>query len=179
MPWKNGQGKTIELLKKNIANSDKFLWRLSMADVTTDGPFSNFSGYNRTLVLLSGHGMTLEHEHSARNELRQPLQCATFAGDENTVAMLHNGPIVDFNIMTRSGDCQAVVKTAASEQLIPESGDEIFIYAVGSSLTIKSATQQTTLEPKHLLRVNERDAKMTCSGGPSIVVIIKYTNNAR
>ncbi len=45
MPWRNGKGNTIELLKEDLPNRDGFAWRLSMADVTSDGEFSNFSDY--------------------------------------------------------------------------------------------------------------------------------------
>ena len=50
MPWRNGLGVTVELLRQDIKNDTGFGWRLSMADVTEDGEFSNFSGYDRTLV---------------------------------------------------------------------------------------------------------------------------------
>ena len=60
MPWRNGLGTTIELLKQDLPDGDGFAWRLSMADVTTDGEFSNFSGYDRTLLLLDGNGLMLD-----------------------------------------------------------------------------------------------------------------------
>ena len=47
MPWRNGLGSTIELVKH--WSGDSFQWRLSMADVTQDGAFSDFSGYDRSL----------------------------------------------------------------------------------------------------------------------------------
>ncbi len=38
---------------------DEFLWRVSIADVERDGPFSRFPGIDRTIVLLEGAGMRL------------------------------------------------------------------------------------------------------------------------
>ena len=52
MPWKNGGGVTSELARSPQA--DEFDWRLSVAEVATDGPFSQFPGIDRLLVLLSG-----------------------------------------------------------------------------------------------------------------------------
>ncbi|MEM7564997.1 MAG: HutD family protein [Pseudomonadota bacterium] len=47
MPWRNGLGTTIELTKKEGTTAPGFYWRFSMADVRHDGPFSDFSGYDR------------------------------------------------------------------------------------------------------------------------------------
>ena len=51
MPWKNGGGETAEIaVSPPGAALDDFDWRLSMARVETDGPFSAFPGIDRTLV---------------------------------------------------------------------------------------------------------------------------------
>ena len=59
---------------------DAFAWRVSVADVGTAGPFSRFDGIDRTLVLLSGAGMTLAEAGGARHVLDAPLARADFAG---------------------------------------------------------------------------------------------------
>ena len=49
MPWKNGGGETAEILVEPAgAPLDSFDWRLSMARVAADGPFSLFPGVERT-----------------------------------------------------------------------------------------------------------------------------------
>ncbi|MBM7325185.1 HutD family protein, partial [Agrobacterium sp. S2] len=49
MPWKNGGGVTTEIIvhpaKASMADFD---WRISMANVAQDGPFSIFPGVDRT-----------------------------------------------------------------------------------------------------------------------------------
>ncbi|MBV9975040.1 MAG: HutD family protein, partial [Hyphomicrobiales bacterium] len=50
MPWKNGGGETTEIIASpEGAGLDEFDWRISMARVATDGPFSRFAGVDRTL----------------------------------------------------------------------------------------------------------------------------------
>jgi environmental stress-induced protein Ves len=56
IPWKNGLGHTTELAINSGGNLGKFDWRLSIASVVNDGEFSNFSGYQRHLVLIKGEG---------------------------------------------------------------------------------------------------------------------------
>ncbi|RAC78746.1 HutD family protein, partial [Burkholderia multivorans] len=73
-PWKNGGGVTREIAAgfpeaghadapgadaPGAGALDTFVWRVSVADVGAAGPFSRFDGVDRTLVLLSGAGMTL------------------------------------------------------------------------------------------------------------------------
>jgi environmental stress-induced protein Ves len=57
--WKNGGGITREIGKLHPPNESSYLWRASNADVTTSGPFSDFTGYDRILLLLSGSGLKL------------------------------------------------------------------------------------------------------------------------
>jgi environmental stress-induced protein Ves len=61
LPWKNGKGETIELAINEDGSLADFDWRISMASVTEDGPFSDFSGYQRHLLLLEGTGIELTH----------------------------------------------------------------------------------------------------------------------
>lgn len=111
MPWKNGLGTTLEILAYEDALGLRF--RISQAAVVEDGVFSIFDGLHRTLVLLSGQGMTLRHQsHSvhATRVLDAPLEIACFDGGANTSAKLHNGPIEDLNIMVRDYDTHADVR---------------------------------------------------------------------
>ena len=69
IPWKNGQGETIELAMNYGGHLDDFVWRLSMASVVEDGVFSDFSGYQRNLILIEGNGINLQHDDSKIDKL--------------------------------------------------------------------------------------------------------------
>ncbi len=63
MPWKNGGGETVEIaVFPPGAGVDDFDWRISMATVASDGPFSIFPGIDRTLSILDGAGLSLKME---------------------------------------------------------------------------------------------------------------------
>lgn len=102
MPWKNGGGVTHEIaVSPPDASLEDFVWRLSMAEVAADGPFSSFAGIDRTLALMSGAGIELEFAdgHTARVD---PLQApCSFDGGAGCFGRLIDGPILDLNIMTR------------------------------------------------------------------------------
>ena len=136
MPWRNGLGTTIELLKQDLPDGDGFAWRLSMADVTTNGEFSNFGGYDRTLLLLDGKGLTLDCDGTI-HRLEKPLQSARFSGDDQTVATLHDGPVKDFNIMVQRQHCSARVSSAQhQESTLNVDSDILLIYAVDGELSL-------------------------------------------
>jgi environmental stress-induced protein Ves len=103
MPWKNGRGVTREYFRESADEPDvgaNIDWRLSVAEVETDGPFSAFPGLRRILVLLSGGGMQLAGpEH--RVVLREPLEGFAFAGDAAIDATLIEGATTDLNLMWR------------------------------------------------------------------------------
>jgi uncharacterized protein len=109
--WRNGAGLTRELAVQPRDASADFDWRLSVAEVERDAPFSAFPGIDRCIVLLRGAGMRL---HSAAGRLDERLDRAHrpfhFSGDDALNATLVDGPCRDFNVMVRRGRWRADVR---------------------------------------------------------------------
>lgn len=102
MRWKNGAGWTSEVFR--VPDSDDWNWRLSIADVETDAPFSAFPGVERELVLLSGNGMRLRFDDGTTHELLPPHGTLRFSGECPLVGELLDGPSRDFNVMWKRGE---------------------------------------------------------------------------
>ena len=114
VPWKNGGGVTREIACYPAgADLQSFEWRISIADITHDGPFSDFSGIDRVITLLSGKGVRLVSQQGEKGDidhlLDEPFQPFYFSGDLPITADLLDGPCQDFNVMTRRGVCAAQV----------------------------------------------------------------------
>ena len=108
-PWKNGGGLTREIATHPPgAGFDDFEWRLSVAEVARDGPFSAFPGVDRILVLLRGAGMRLLRDDTV-HALDRPGAAFAFGGETPIDAQLVAGPTTDFNVMTRRGRWSAEV----------------------------------------------------------------------
>jgi uncharacterized protein len=105
-PWKNGAGITREIaVGPKDAGAAEFDWRLSIAEVERDAPFSAFPGIDRCIVLLRGAGMHLRStDGRIDHPLDRPLAPFHFSGDVALEATLVNGPSSDFNVMTRRGE---------------------------------------------------------------------------
>lgn len=108
MPWANGGGTTYEVaIDPPGASMGDFDWRVSLADIEVDGPFSLLAGIDRILVLTSGRGMDLSID--GRVERLYAGDVVRFAGEAEVVATLTDGPTRDLNIMTRRDVCSAEV----------------------------------------------------------------------
>ncbi|WP_405781597.1 HutD family protein [Streptomyces sp. NBC_00859] len=100
-PWKNGGGVTREIAAgPEGAGMDTFAWRVSLAEVGRDGPFSVFPEVTRVLTVVDGAGMDLTVGAGAvrADERFVPHR---FAGDVATHGRLLDGPVVNFNVMYR------------------------------------------------------------------------------
>ena len=167
MPWKNGGGHTTEIAAfPSGAELDAFLWRVSLADVGGDGPFSSFPGVERTIVLLEGAGMRLQ-EGGRTAELAVPYAPHAFSGDAAIDCRLIAGPIRDFNAMSRRGRaCGSVTVVRECEA---EFGPAQFrlAYAVTGVHECRGVTAAPIrLEAGHALLVTGAEA----SDAPSLAI---------
>lgn len=106
MPWRNGGGSTTEIAVSPAgASLETFEWRLSMATVERDGPFSTFPGIDRTLTLLDGARMDLTLAQRDTVVLTPAAPTLAFTGEAEVHAAVPAGPITDFNVMTRRAHC--------------------------------------------------------------------------
>jgi uncharacterized protein len=121
MPWKDGGGSTTEIVVHPAGSTlSTFDWRISIADIAADGPFSRFPGVDRIVALLSGAGMRLTGDaHSV--ELRAAFEPYAFSGDDGISCSLVDGPVRDFNLMLRRGRVagRIVVVRDAAERIAP------------------------------------------------------------
>jgi environmental stress-induced protein Ves len=116
MPWKNGGGVTREIVcLPPGASMNDFDWRVSIAHIASDGPFSAFPGVDRVITLLSGAGVHLRSEdEDVNHRLDTPLAPFAFAGEAPIHARLLAGDCHDFNVMTRRSVCRATLQVLRS-----------------------------------------------------------------
>ncbi|MEU3465226.1 HutD family protein [Streptomyces sp. NPDC006733] len=108
-PWSNGGGVTREITADPPgAGLGDFDWRVSLADVVRDGPYSALPGVDRIITVVDGAGMVLTIDGDARPPVL-PLHPFAFPGDAATGCRLTGGPLVNLNVMTRRGLAAAMV----------------------------------------------------------------------
>ena len=172
VPWKNGGGTTAEVATfPEGSGFDTFGWRVSMADVATDGPFSVFPGIERTLIVVEGRGIELEVE-GMPFRLDGPGSKLSFAGDDTTVGRLPAGPIRDLNVMTRRDRFGHRTRiTGSGVMLLSEDVCAAFIVALGSPLDVSVEGELVSLRPLDALALDPTQELIQLSGTGSAILI--------
>ncbi|KVE34090.1 HutD/Ves family protein [Burkholderia sp. TSV86] len=187
--WRNGGGVTREIaagLTRRTASQvrpangvpDAFVWRVSVADVGRPGPFSRFDGVDRTLVLLSGAGMTLVGAGGVRHVLRSPLERADFAGELAIAAELHGGPTRDFNLMTRRDAARGSVEVWRSGASYALRADVVLLFCVlGAPSIAVGEAAPAVLSPFDTLRIDDPPGgELRCAiGGDGVLLAAGVT----
>ena len=106
--WRNERGWTREVYRHPEGVTD-WQWRVSIAEIDQDAPFSAFPGCDRELVLLLGEGMRLVFDDGEVATLMPPHDRLRFAGERPLHAELLDGPTHDFNLMWRRDAVQATL----------------------------------------------------------------------
>jgi len=101
--WRNGRGWTREIHAGSLAGGEGWDWRLSIAEIEGDGPYSAFPGVEREQVLLSGEGLALDFGGGDQRVLAPPHGRQRFGGDAAVSARLQGGRAEVFNLMWQPG----------------------------------------------------------------------------
>ncbi|KVL33910.1 HutD/Ves family protein [Burkholderia sp. MSMB1835] len=173
-PWKNGGGVTREIgAFPPGAALDAFAWRVSVADVGTAGPFSRFDGVDRTLVLLSGAGMTLAEAGGTRHVLDAPLARADFAGETAIDATLHDGATRDFNLMTRRSAARGSVDVWPEGMHRIERADTVLLFCATGAVGVEIDGAHHALQEMDTLRLDgpRRAFDVVVSGSGALLAV--------
>jgi environmental stress-induced protein Ves len=98
LPWKNGGGVTRHLAADG--DGEAWRWRISLADVAADGPFSAYPGVERWFAVVDGNGVELTVDGTAM-VLRPHDPPFVFDGAAAPGCRLLGGPTRDLNLMLR------------------------------------------------------------------------------
>ena len=140
--WKNGGGVTTEIAAAPPgASLEDFDWRVSMAEISADGPFSTFADVDRTLVMLEG-GVRLAVAGRDPIELTPASPPLVFPGDAATAAKLTTPTARDLNIMVRRRRWRTQVRR------IEVSGEQALRLGDHQTLLFVAAGQVSLAEPR-------------------------------
>ena len=143
VPWRNGGGVTREIATAPYdGEPGSFRWRVSIADVTSEGPFSAFEEVDRQIVLVEGAGMVISvDEQPHRLDLFDVL---AFPGDAPCVGTLVDSPTRDLNVMTRRGLASAgvqIVSIADAPAVQADADAECLLVALTGSMSVATADE--------------------------------------
>jgi uncharacterized protein len=154
-PWKNGAGVTTQLALHE--EGERWIWRLSLAEVDRSGPFSDFAGYERTIMLVEGAGMDLEVDGRAIDVLRLPYRPFVFDGGAAAQCTLVSGPVKDLNLMVDRERAHASFDVIDTNRFRGTKLDArwTLAYALRGWTRVVAQDLECTLAPGELLRMDE------------------------
>ncbi|MBN3815320.1 HutD family protein [Paraburkholderia sp. Se-20369] len=120
-PWRNGGGIT-----RTIATGGA-QWRVSLASIKRDGPYSRFAGMSRVSFILRGNGVKLQNRDTV--VWLRPLVAEAYDGDEIWDATLIDGPTLALNVMTEKDRYRANVKLV-NEPVVVQPGCAVIAIAL-------------------------------------------------
>ena len=178
MRWKNGGGWTTELAVHPPAAVDSgaaFDWRISIAEIESDGAFSTFPGCDRQIALLEGIGMELRFDAAPAVRLEKRLQFVRFAGEWKTDGVLLSGPVRDFNVIVRRDACAAEVlhRPLVGPMVFFADAATWFIHLLAGRAEAKSAGGLHALETGSslLLEADAGPGRVVLNGGGELVLV--------
>jgi environmental stress-induced protein Ves len=180
-PWKNGAGKTREVISYPSNSSvQDFIWRVSMADVTAASAFSSFAGIKRTLAVISGC-LKLSFSDGRVVTLEPSDAGFPFSGDLAVSGAPIGGPVLDLNVMAKDGCWVTSLErlSAGDHEIVGRRGRTTLVVATGLA-AVETRRRRFDLAPLDALLIDGagdvEDTVGACigvmSGSPSYVIRI-------
>ncbi len=182
MPWKNGGGTTYEVAARREDEGGglaDFDWRISLADVAAHGPFSSFAGYDRIITLVRGPGMVLTVD-GVGHRIDVPFQPFAFAGGSATDCRVLGGPLLDFNVMVRSGRVRACVDIVhldgpvAVPVAVAESETVVVMDFQGRAMV--RGTSRVELRPLDAVQLRAESEVSASSDATAVLAVVRLTD---
>lgn len=160
--WANDGGWTSEVTREPENHDAAFNWRVSIAEIESDGPFSRFPGITRDLLLLEGRGIELQIDAQPPQSLTDQLAHLRFDGASSVSCHLVDGPARDFNVMTRHdwGHADVTIHRSADAELslgLASIGTTI-VYAASGDIAVRGTDWRADVAAGETLRIDAIDA---------------------
>ena len=174
MRWKNNLGWTREIHR--VPDCDAYDWRVSIAEIDHDCPFSAFPGCDRILVLLEGNGMRLDFADGSTTQLEPPHARVAFAGEQSLQCRLTDGPTRDFNLIWRRDRVRAELmhRPLVGPMLFFQERDVTWlIYLIGGRAQVKDRPDLRPLDAGDCLLLAPDDsgaARLILDGGGELLL---------
>ncbi|MCW3780989.1 HutD/Ves family protein [Defluviimonas salinarum] len=165
-PWKNGGGITHEIARSE--EQDALLWRLSIAEVGTDGPFSAFPGLARILTVIDGKGLILDTPEGRLSAL--PFAPLAFPGDLPAECSRIAGAVRDFNVIYDPARIRAAVRVldAGTETALDDAPGRLHaLLSLGPDCRVGGSVL-----PEGAVALLDRAARTATEGAPALVAVL-------
>jgi environmental stress-induced protein Ves len=158
-PWKNGGGITVDIADHGDT------WRFGRTPITTAGPFSDYTGFDRVQVLVAGRGLVLDTP-GGEIDVRTPFRPVRFAGETKIVSRLEAGPVEVVNLIGARAEVRVDLRVLEAGKSVTVGKGIHFAYAPTEAARVDSYD----LAVDHCLRIEAAGPTMISCGGGRVLV---------
>lgn len=178
MPWKNGQGVTYEIYRDKGETLEDFGYRISMADVASDGAFSHFLGRERILTVLNGDGIALTVNQQEKITLK-PQQIFNFSGESEVYSELIYRAIRDLNVIFDPKFITAKLTWLNQNNHLTTQADTVFMMANSDNTQVLINDQSVELNQFDSVKIDNQTANLMLKNGKvAVIEIVLKVNHA-
>ena len=176
VPWRNGRGSTADIAWAGWpqASGEHAAWRLSLADIAEDAPFSDFAGFDRVILLAEGAGFVLEGGGHETVTLAPPPIPFAFAGEWAPTCRLLDGPVRALNVITARGRARAEVAVARlgpAEARRLAGAEPALCYVLEGSVALEAAGEQRALARGETAVVTRVEARLVAGAAGTVLAL--------
>lgn len=174
-PWKNGRGEFVVIDNEGgLTWQDMSVaWHFGRTAIIEEGPFSDYTHYERLQVVIRGTGLVLvapDHEI----DLRKPMHPQRYDGGLRIHTRLEAGPVEVVNLIANRARFDIDLRVAeAGGEVVAEVGRHI-VYAPVDIARIEIDGHAYTLAQDHALKVrNGAAAELKITSGQVLIASIQ------
>lgn len=175
--WPHGAGWTRCIASGEQA-SGALLWRLSIAEIGRDGPYSPFPGVHRQQLLLSGGGFGLSVDTAPEVLVEPPHGQAAFDGGSAVECRLLDGPVHALNVFSRAGAVDARVwlrPMVGPMYVFPQQHEFWAVYVVGGRVELSGPGGDALLEQGDTALLGAQRTRIPMQGAGD-VALVRFTS---
>jgi uncharacterized protein len=159
IPWKNGGGISVD-----IAVGANEIWRFGRTPITTGGPFSDYTGFDRLQVLVAGRGLVLQTP-DGEIDVRRPFQPVRFAGETPIVSRLEAGPVEVVNLIGERSRVRLDLRILDQGHSHRLGAGTHIAYCPGGRAVLRLDGKDHELQGDDALRIEDFEGVAACPGG--------------
>jgi uncharacterized protein len=171
IPWKNGRGELVVVDSEGGESWQNrgVAWHFGRTAIVEEGPFSDYTGYERLQVVIKGAGLVLmARDHEI--DLRRPMHPQRYDGGTPIRTRLEKGSVEVVNLIADRARFDIDLRVGKAREEVSCSPGRHVVYAPAGAVRVKIDGRVYTLAEDHALRLRlDAGTDVTVQGGQVIV----------
>jgi uncharacterized protein len=171
IPWKNGRGELVVIDSEGAESWANMgvAWHFGRTAIVEEGPFSDYTGYERLQVVIKGAGLALvaaDHEV----DLRLPMRPQRYDGGMPVRTKLKQGPVEVVNLIANRARYEIDLRVGADGLEMSCKPGRHVVYAPAGSAQVVIEGRTYALAEDHALRLQADSVTSVAARSGKVVV---------